>query len=282
VIVFLNGKFVAEAEARVSVFDRGFLYGDSVFETVRVRQGRCLRWRRHLDRFQHGAAVLGLPVPYSPAQLAAYAAELLAANGRDDAILRITLSRGVGPRGYSPAGAGPATVVMSLHPAPAVEPRPLWRVVTASLRLPVGDPLAQIKSGNKLRHVLARAEADAAGADEALLLNDRGHAASLSSGNLFCIKGVRVLTPPLSAGVLPGITRGAVLELCPRMELEVVEEPLQPLDLLQADGVFATSTSRGVVEIVALDHAILSRSEVTARLQDALAQPFADELEHGT
>lgn len=280
-IVFLNGKFVAEADAVVSVFDRGFLYGDSVFETLRVSQHRCVRWRQHLERLQRGAAWLRLPIPYSIEQLAAFADQLLVANGLDDAILRLTLSRGVGPRGYSPAGAGPATLVMSLHPAPGPGPLPLWRIVTASLRLPANDPLAAIKSGNKLRHVLARAEADAAGADEALLLNDRGQAATLSSGNLFSISGLRVLTPPPSEGVLPGITRAAVLELTRQLGLQTVEEPLRRSHLLQADGVFLTSTSRGIVEIVELDGQPLSRSAVTARLQEAFLQSLAGSPEPG-
>src|SRR5437879_212281 len=135
--VFLNGQFVPEEEAVVSVFDRGFLYGDGLFETLRVAGGKPFCWAQHLQRLQRGADFLKLRLPFGAEELRAAAARLVQENQMPESLLRINLSRGVGPRGYSPKGADQPVLVMSLHPAPAIdlEHPPQWRLLTASLRL---------------------------------------------------------------------------------------------------------------------------------------------------
>ena len=178
-IVFLNGRLVPETQAVVSVFDRSFLYGDGLFEVMRVCSGRPFRWAEHFDRFQRGAAFLKIQVPFAEGDLRKQALQLIERNGMPESLLRVTLSRGVGLRGYSPKGADSPALVMTLHPAPDADgqPVPRWRVMTASFRLPANEPLAQFKTCNKLPQILARAEADAAGADESLLLNTLGDVA---------------------------------------------------------------------------------------------------------
>src|SRR5436190_1915745 len=163
-LVFLNGQFVPEDRAVVSVFDRSFLYGDGLFETVLVSRGRPFRWPQHLERLHRGAEFLGLKLPFADDALGKFLIELIAVNTLSDGLLRLTLSRGVGIRGYSPQGADRPTLVMSLHPLPTgPEPARGWRLWTSARRLPAGESLAQYKTTNKLTQILARAEADAAG-----------------------------------------------------------------------------------------------------------------------
>jgi len=254
-IVFLNGQFVPEQQAVVSVFDRGFLYGDGLFETLLVRQGQPFRWGQHLDRLQRGAQVLRLPLPFPPQELRRHADDLLRRNERRDAVLRLTLSRGAGPRGYSIPPAGSPSLVMTLHPAPVFDPQapPRWRLFTSTVRVPTHDPLAAIKTCNQLPHILARAEAEDHEADEALLLNTDGNVAEAASGNLFWIQEGQVCTPPPTEGALAGVTRAVTLELCAALGLSHRKKVLRPEALRQADGVFVTMSTLGLVEAVSLD-----------------------------
>lgn len=282
-IVFFNGQFIPEAEAKVSVLDRSFLYGDGLFETIRVSNGKAFRWEQHLDRLKRGAEFLGIEFPLSDKRLTGYARELVARNRMAEALLRVTLSRGVGKRGYSTKGASCPMLVMTLHPpgAPTSESArtgqsggntgtPLrWRAHIASIRLPAGDPLAQFKSCNKLAQVLARAEAEAAGADEALLMNTDGVVVEAASGNLFWIKNGAVCTPPLTDGILRGITRGVVRELCEQLHLPVLEAHLRPQQLLKTDAVFVSLSSLGIVEIQEVDGTQLGSSPIIGQLSHA-------------
>lgn len=264
-IVFLNGKFVPEEQATVSVFDRAFLYGDGLFETMRVINGKPFRWWDHMERLRKGGDFLGIKIPFGCKSLEKFAAELIAQNKMPDALMRLTVSRGVGPRGYSPKGAHKPTLVMSLHPAPeSPNSDPArWKLVTASLRLPAGDALAQFKTANKLAQVLARAEADAAGADEALLLNTDGHVVEGASSNLFWIEGKTVCTPPLTDGLLAGVTRAVTMEICQSLSLPIAERTVTPEQLRRADGVYLTLSSIGVAEAIALDGVPLATSPIT-------------------
>lgn len=268
-IVFLNGRFVPETQAVVSVFDRSFLYGDGLFEAVRVCQGRLFRWPQHLERFLRGAAHLKIRPPFAPDEMENVARQLVKKNKMPEALLRLTLSRGVGLRGYSPKGANLPTFVMTLHPAPKLDLKnpPRWKLVTASNRLPTGDPLAQFKNANKLPQILARAEADAVGADEALLLNTAGRVVEGTTSNLFWVSNGIVCTPPLVAGILPGVTRLAVFEVCRALKIPTKEIAPRPGQLLAAQGVFLSMSSWGIVEAVELDGRKLRRSGCVQTIQ---------------
>jgi aminodeoxychorismate lyase len=267
-IVFLNGKFVAEEKATVSVLDRGFLYGDGLFEGVLFKRGRPFRWFEHMNRMAEGIEFLKLTVPYTPKQLEQFALELVKRNRMADCILRLSLSRGITARGYSPRNAIRPAIVMTVHPLPSLDEKktPRWRVITASLRLPVNDPLTRFKTANKLIQVLARAEADAADAQEAILLNSAGYLAEGTTSNIFWVKNNEVFTTPLSSGALPGVTRGAIIELCVTMKLKCREKKARPAALHQADGAFLTMTSMGVIEIASLDKRPLRRSPLVTKI----------------
>jgi len=261
------------------VFDRGFLYGDGLFETMRIANGNPFRWKGHWERLEKGAALLKIAPPFSEAQTRNFAEELIHRNQMPEALLRLTVSRGTGLRGYSPRGADHPTTVMSMHPAPAITPgqSPQWRLKTASPRLPAKELLAQYTTCNKLAQVLARAEADAAGADEALLLNTEGFVVEGASSNLFWIEGDRVCTPPLLSGILAGVTRGVVRELCPGLGLEFGEKEITPTELTSRDGVFLSLSSVGIAEAVTIDSQTVHRSPHTVTLSHAYWEKVRNE-----
>jgi aminodeoxychorismate lyase len=269
-IVFLNGKFVPEQDAKVSIFDRAYLYGDGLFETMLVSRGVPFRWGLHIQRLDRGAAFLGISVPYNEVQLRQYATRLINDNQSSNALLRLTLSRGVGIRGYSARGADAPTLSMSLHPLQQVG-RTLtnWKLFSSSLRLPANEPLAQLKHCNKLPQILARAEAERAGADEALLTNTDEEIVEAAAGNLFWIHGGVVCTPPLAGGILAGVTRMVVLELCQRLGLELRETATDHEELLRAEGVFLSLSSHGLVQAISLDGRSLATDPLTTKLHAA-------------
>lgn len=269
--VFLNGQFVPEEQAVVSVFDRGFLYGDGLFETLRVMNGVPLDWAGHWQRLTTGAETLKLKVPFASDFLRTQARELSRLNQLPEAILRLTLSRGVGQRGYSPRGADKPTLVMSLHPAPELGPQtPQWKLHTASLRVPAGDAFSGCKSANKLLHVLARAEAEAAGADDALLLNPRGEVAEATSANLFWIEDGVLHTPRLSSGALPGIVRAWVMDWAADCKCPCLETCATAERLTKAGGSFLTLSSLGIIEVIELDGQAVPTSLLTSVIRERL------------
>ena len=186
-VVYLNGRFVPEEQACVSIHDRGVLYGDGLFETVRVYEGEPFLWDAHMARLNAGCEALQIVPPLSGGELRVVVRELLRRNRLEEAVVRIALTRGSGPRGYSPTGAENPTLCVAMFEAAQNVPKS-YRVISASVRLPVVDPLAAFKHGNKLRQVLARAEADAAGANEALMLNERGEVVEGTTTNLFWVE----------------------------------------------------------------------------------------------
>jgi branched-chain amino acid aminotransferase len=275
-VVFLNGQFVSEAGAFISVNDRGFLYGDGLFETMRVAAGRPFRMAQHLERMMRGAEFLKIKPPLSPKELEKLAGQLIEKNGMPESILRVTLTRGPGLRGYSPKNSGPPTLVMTLHPLPPQNPdEPLqWSLVTSSFRIPASDALSSFKTGSKILNVAARGEAEERGADEALLLNTNGEVAETSGGNLFWVFQDKICTVPSGRGVLPGITRAIVLEICQALGLATNKRVIKPEHLRQAEGVFVTNSALGIVPVVAFDGEPVAPSP----LVDQIATAYNDML----
>jgi aminodeoxychorismate lyase len=272
-LVFLNGEFVPEEQAVVPVLDRGFLYGDGLFETIRVFAGRPFRWNEHMQRLHRGAGFLRIRLPFDTSAQRRIADELIGRNAMPDCVLRVTLSRGTGQRGYSPRGAETPTFVMTLHAAPAIhlQDPPRWRAIRSTFRIPANDPLSAFKTANKLTQVLARAEADAAGVEEALLLNEREEIVSSTAANLFWIEESGVCTPALETGALPGVTRGVVFELCAGLKVGVQEVSATLDPVRKARGVFLTSSVAGIIEVSEIDGARLATAALVAELQAAYA-----------
>lgn len=225
--LWLNGRLQEEEQARIAPTDRGLLLGDGLFETMAAQAGQVPVLDRHYARLCAGAALLRLPIPLRQDELAAVVQEVLAANGLSCAALRLTLTRGSGPRGLWPAESTSPTLLLTASAMPA--PGPLAKVMICSIRRDEASQLSRIKSLNYLPNILARLEAAEQGADDALLLNQAGRVAEASAASLFvCLRG-RWLTPPVSEGALPGIRRAMLLEAG-----RVHEAPLSPEDLTKA------------------------------------------------
>ncbi len=267
----LNGTLTAESEAVVPIMDRSFLYGDGLFETLRIRQSRPCFWRRHLERLHLGARTLGIPLPWSDADVLRFTEELIQRNQEKEGVLRLHLSRGVGPRGYSPTQAKSPTLVITTHPLPSVPPAlPIrWRLVTSVWPLPPFSPLTPIKTANKLVSVMARAEAEAVGMNEALMLNADGKVVEGAASNVFWIEDGRLVTPPLTLGALAGVTRDIVLELARDFDIPVSQPEAVPEVLKRSEGVFLTLSTWGIVSAMELDGRPLPESPLTLRLQRA-------------
>ena len=277
-IVFLNGKLLPEAEAMVPLNDRGWLLGDGLFETVRVANGKLFRWDSHWERLRLGLEFLKITPPYASKDLQTAAAELLDQNQLTEAILRVTVTRGRGTRGYSPKNAGPPTIAITLSPLPskpAGEPLSC-RLATSSFRIPAGDALSSFKTTSKLLNVLARAEAEERGADEALLLNTDGEAAETAGGNLFWIDQNAVCTVP-DGGILPGITRGVVLEICASLGLPTRELRIRPEQLGRMSGLFMTNSAQGIIPISSLDARPLDPSPLVNQIAEAYLKVLRQE-----
>ncbi len=249
-MIYLNGKLLPPAAARIDPSDRGFTLGDGVFETLRAHGGKIACLVAHLDRLRNAAETLRIPLPITTEEMAAALDETLAANGLGggDAALRVTLTRGPGPRGIQPPENPSPTLMITA--APAAEAR--RRGIHASLvevRRNEHSPLARLKTLNYLENILARQEVDSRGAEEALLRNLAGNLAEASAANLFLVIDGIACTPPLADGPLPGITRALVLA----RHLPAVERTLSPEDIGKAEEAFLTNSLIGVQPLIAVD-----------------------------
>ena len=275
----LNGRLVSLDEAKVSASDRGFLYGDGLFETIRIHAGRPFLWERHMMRFTYGSKLLAITLPQSTGTLLGAVRELTDRNGCPKSVVRITLSRGTGQRGYGVSGDETPTLLITQHPLPSPPSKPL-SLVTTTARVAVGDPLAGVKSANKLGSILAKREATAQQADDGLMLNSNGDATETSSANLFWVESGALHAPPISDGVLPGVTRRLVIDLASALGQAVREESAAPERLRQAEAVFVTSAATGVIAVGQLDGSALGTHPLVAQLQAAheakLARHAAD------
>lgn len=273
-VVFLNGQFVAESQAVVPVADRGFMYGDGLFETMRVCNGKPFRMAQHLERMVRGADYLKIKLPFTPKELQNFAEELIKQNNMPDCVVRVTLTRGPGERGYSTKGADKPTVVMTLHPAPPLDPNQpsQWAMVTSSSRIPASDALSSFKSTSKLANIAARMEAESKDADEALLINTNGEVAETAGGNLFWVYHDKICTTPTGRGVLPGITRAVVLEICQVLGLQTNKRVIKPEALRNSEGIFLTQSALGIVVIDTLDGEPVGQSPLVEQIHRAYCE----------
>lgn len=272
--IWMDGKIVDEAEARVPVTDHGLLYGDGVFEGMRVIAGRVFRIAKHLERLEFGARVLALNLPYPVGEIRAAVEDTVRAFGEQEAYIRLVVTRGVGPLGVDPTTCPRGSLVIIVTTIRLFTEEQRARgldMITSSYRRPTADVLdVRVKSLNYLNSVLPKLEARQRGADEALLLNPRGHIAEAAVANVFALRGRTLLTPPASDGCLEGINRGAVLELSRELELEPQERSIGRADLFAADEVFLTGSGAGIVTVRSLDGRQLGpgqRGPITERLQ---------------
>jgi branched-subunit amino acid aminotransferase/4-amino-4-deoxychorismate lyase len=270
-MVWMNGALCRASEARLSLEDRGARDGEGLFETLAVHRGQPVMWLEHMERMVLAAAELGFPVPPAPARLLAGLDQLLQAERLSDAVARVTVTRGLavarrrGPRTFAPAW-------IEVEP---IESR-RWRgartgaarAIRSSRPFEPG-PLGAYKTTSRLAYQLARDEARAAGADEALLVSPAGEWLEGAVSNLFVAIGGEVLTPPLARGILPGIARAVVLDQCARLGIPAREAMLEDRDIARADEVFLTNSIQEVVPLATLEGSALPGRAIGERLARA-------------
>lgn len=270
----VDGEIVPAAEASVSVRDRGFLYGDAVFETVRVYGGELFRWADHAERLATSAAALSIDHGYSATELRERVRETLEANDLADAAVKLSITRGVGSGGLTPDPAVDPTVVIRVEPLPrggvnsvpvGGEPATLQTVKTR--RVPDAAIPAEAKTHNYVNGVLARLELRVSDADEAVMLDGDGHLAAGATSNVFFVDGEALRTPSLDGPVLPGIARAEVLDIAGAEGIPVTEGSFTPDDLRNAAEAFLASTTREIRPVETVDGIEVGGGPVTTLLQ---------------
>jgi branched-chain amino acid aminotransferase len=255
--IYIDGNFYPESEAKISVFDHGLLYGDGIFEGIRFYQGRVFRLEEHIARLWDSAKGIALDIPISASELTAATLETIRQNDLHDGYIRLLVTRGVGSLGLSPDSCRRPSIVIiaatiALYPTALYE-KGLNMITCATRRMAPAALSPRIKSLNYLNNVLAKIEAQQAGAAEGLMLNEQGYVAECTGDNLFILKGGRLYTPPVNAGILEGVTRRVAIELAEKNGLIVVERDLTRYDIITADECFLTGTAAEVIPAVELD-----------------------------
>ena len=274
--VFINGKFFAKDDAKISVYDHGLLYGDGVFEGMRSYGGRVFRLEEHLERLWNSAKAIWLEIPLSPAEMAAAVNETLRRNSLSDAYIRLVVTRGAGTLGLDPNRTSDPQVIIiadkiALYPREYYE-NGLEIITVSTIRNHPAALSPRIKSLNYLNNILAKIEGLQAGCIEALMLNHKGEVAECTGDNIFLVRNQQLLTPPIDAGILEGITRQAVIDLAKEAEITVLEVPLTKHDVYIADECFLTGSAAEVIPVVKVDSRRIGDGKpgpVTRRLTDA-------------
>ncbi len=259
--VWMNGELVAGEDAKVGVYDHGLLYGDGVFEGIRTYEGKVFRLEKHLERLYESAEAIRLVIPYTPDQLGEAIYKTMKANGQSEAYIRLVVTRGVGDLGVDPITAK-EPMVFIITDKIALFPKEMYdkgvSIITAkTIRTPAQSLNPKVKSLNYLNNILAKIEASDAGVEEAVMLNYDGYVTECTADNIFIVGEGRVLTPPVSAGMLEGITRGCVLELAGENGLETTEVNLVLDDLYGADECFLTGTGAEIMPVIKIDGRVI-------------------------
>lgn len=255
--VYVNGDLVPSTEARVSVFDHGYLYGDGVFEGIRAYSGRVFRLEEHIDRLYQSARVLMLDIPMSREDMIEAVLETCRVNGLSDAYIRLVVSRGAGDLGLDPRKCLNATVVIiadhiQLYPEELYQQG--MRIMTVPTRRNHHEALnPRIKSLNYLNNIMAKMEANLAGYNEVLMLNQEGYVVECTGDNIFLVAGEDLITPPAFVGALKGITRDAVMDLARGRGINVREDVFTRFDVYTADECFLTGTAAELIPVIECD-----------------------------
>lgn len=255
--IFISGQLYDKEDAKISVYDHGLLYGDGVFEGIRSYGGKVFRLEEHLDRLWDSAKAIWLKIPITKEAMSKAVYDTLQANGISDGYIRLVVTRGAGTLGLDPNRTSDPQVIIiadkiSLYPREMYEEG--LKIVTVSVVRNHAAALSpRIKSLNYLNNILAKIEGMNAGCVEALMLNTKGEVAECTGDNIFLVRGGVLLTPPIEAGILEGVTRQAVIDLAKEAKLEVREIPLTKHDVYIADECFLTGTAAEVIPVVKVD-----------------------------
>ena len=274
--IYIDGKYYDEKNAKISVFDHGLLYGDGIFEGIRAYNGRVFKLKEHIDRLFYSAKAILLSIPMSHGDLMKVTVETCRKNKIRNGYIRLVVTRGVGGLGLNPNKCKKPSIIIiadkiQLYPAEYYE-RGLDIITVPTVRNLHSALNPAIKSLNYLNNILAKIEANNGGCEEAVMLNSEGFVAECTGDNLFIVKGGQLLTPPLSAGALYGITRGVVMDLGRELGLQVSEPNLTRYDLFNADECFLTGTGAELIPVVKIDGRVIGSGKpgpVTRKLVES-------------
>jgi branched-chain amino acid aminotransferase len=271
--IYLNGSYVQKENALISVYDHGFLYGDGIFEGIRIYNGNIFKCNEHLDRLYDSAKSIMLNIPLTYEEMKQTLIETVRKNELRDGYIRLVVSRGPGDLGLDPRRSPKANVIIIVEQL-AIYPEEAYlnglKTVSVSTRRNIPDALnPKIKSLNYLNNIMVKIQANLAGVGEAIMLNSQGYVAEGSSDNIFIIKRGIVYTPPCYCGALEGITRAAIIEICQKVGYTIKEEPFTLHDVYVADEVFFTGTAAEVIAVREVDARIIGEGKagpITTRL----------------
>ena len=271
--IYIDGNFHDQAEAKISVFDHGLLYGDGVFEGIRFYNDRVFRLEEHIDRLWDSAQAIALDIPMSKSELVAATLETIRQNDLHDGYIRLIVTRGVGSLGLSPETCRrPSIIIIAatimLYPEDLYH-KGLTMVTCATRRTPPAALSPRVKSLNYLSNILGKLEAQNAGAGEGLMLNEQGYVTECTGDNIFIVKKGEISTPYLNSGILAGVTRGVVFELAEKLSIRAEERELIRHDIYTADECFLTGTAAEVIPAVQLDRRLIGNGHpgpITLRL----------------
>ena len=271
--IYIDGKFYSEANAKVSVFDHGLLYGDGIFEGIRFYNGRVFRLEQHLERLWNSARSICLHIPMTRQEMTEALLETIRQNHLRDGYVRLVVTRGVGNLGLNPEHCKNPSVIIIVATI-ALYHEDFYRkglniATVATRRSSPASLNPAVKSLNYLNNVMARIEGNLASADEALMLNDAGNVAECTADNVFIIKHGQIFTPPITAGALQGITRSIVFEIGGEFDIKVTEADLTRHDIFVADECFLTGTAAEIVPVAKADGRIIGNGKpgpITTRI----------------
>ena len=265
-VIYIDGEFYPRSDGKISVFDHGLLYGDGVFEGIRAYEGSVFRLREHLDRLYRSAHAIMLEIPLKLEEMSRAVLETLKKNNLEDAYIRLVVTRGVGDLGLDPRKCAKPTVIIITVPMVILHSKEkrdkgITTMITWVKRDPIDATTHEVKSLNYLNSILAKIETNAAGIDEAILLDRTGFVSEGAAENIFIVKEDKIVTPPTSTGALRGITRDAVLELAEKLGYMVIEKAITPNELLIADEAFLTGTAAEIVPIAEVNNRTIGKGE---------------------
>ncbi|MFE0558125.1 branched-chain-amino-acid transaminase [Paenibacillus sp. NPDC058910] len=263
--IYLDGEFVTKENAKVSVFDHGFLYGDGIFEGIRIYNGNIFKCKEHLDRLYDSAKSIDLVIPLTYDELLEATAETIRRNDMRNGYIRIVVSRGAGNLGLDPRRCPKPTVLIIVEQLAIYSEEAYLnglKAVSVAQRRNIPDALnPKIKSLNYLNNILVKIQSNFAGADEAIMMNAQGYVTEGSGDNIFIVKKGVVTTPPCYLGALEGITRQAIIDLCDKLGIKLKEEPFSMHDVYIADEVFFTGTAAEVIAAREIDGRMIGKGQ---------------------
>jgi branched-chain amino acid aminotransferase len=285
-LIYVNGEYQPKAQAKISVYDHGLLYGDGVFEGIRAYKSYVFKLKEHIERLYRSARVIMLEIPLSKQEMINAVLETLRRNGLKDSYIRLIVTRGVGDLGLDPRKCPKPTVIViadaiRLHDGDRKE-KGMRAMFVWVKRDPVDATSHEVKSLNYMNSIMAKIEANIAGCDEAICLDRSGHVSEGVAENIFIFKNGKILTPPTSTGALIGITRDVVLKMAPKLGYPTMEMDITPTDVFTADEAFFSGTAAEIVPVVEVNKRIIgdgTPGPVTKRLMQEFENVIHDPKE---